>query len=222
VRERLTALCAHRDVDLEILDVRVITVPTLRLDCEEDVRRLDATLQVHKPRLLLLDPFVRMHAADENSAQAIAAILAHLRGLQRTHHVAIVVVHHTRKNTRAGQHGQSLRGSGDFHAWVDSALYLTHDKQRLRLSIEHRAAPAPEPVYIDLVGHPPHLELISAPGAEPSLDERVLAALRRADLPLTRTALRGLLAVNNKRLGDGLARLESLGRVRRTPQGWAA
>ena len=128
----LAALCTHRGIDIESLDVRVITAPTLRLDCDDDVRRPDATLRAHKPRLLLLDPFVRMHTADENSAQAIAAILAHLRALQRTHHAAIVVVHHTRKNNRSGQHGQSLRGSGDFHAWVDSALYLTHHKQRLR------------------------------------------------------------------------------------------
>ncbi len=222
VRERLAALCAHRQVDLETLDVRVITVPTLRLDCEDDVRRLGATLRAHEPALLLLDPFVRMHVADENSAQAVASILAQLRDLQRTHQVAIIVVHHTRKNVRGGQHGQSLRGSGDFHAWVDSGLYITHEKQRLRLTIEHRAAPAPEPVYIDLVGQPPHLELVSAPDSEPSLEDRVLAALRRSEEPLRRTTLRSLLAINNTRLGDALAHLEQLGRVHRTPQGWAA
>jgi len=222
VRERLVALCAHRRVDIQTLDVRVITVPTLRLDCEDDVNRLGATLEQHKPALLLLDPFVRLHTADENNVQAVAAILAHLRTLQRTHHVAIVVVHHTRKNSRGGQHGQSLRGSGDFHAWVDSALYLNHEKQRLRLTIEHRAAPAPEARYLDLVGEPPHLELVSAPDVEPNLEERVLIALRRAEEPLRRTALRGLLAVNNTRLGEALTQLEQLGRVRRTAEGWAA
>jgi hypothetical protein len=70
----------------------------------------------------------------------VATILASLRELQRSHNVAIVVVHHTRKNQRASQNGQALRGSGDFHAWSDSALYLNHDHDVLRLTVEHRSA----------------------------------------------------------------------------------
>ncbi len=222
-RERLEALCAHRGRGLDTLDLHVITASSLQLDVESDIARLDATLAAHQPRLLLLDPFVRLHRSDESSAQDVAGILASLRELQRKHDAAIVVTHHTRKNHRAAQHGQTLRGSGDFHAWADSALYLTHHAQALKLTIEHRAAPAAEPRHVQLTGDPPHLSLvqIDPEATKPGLDDRVLETLRRSPGPVRRSKLRSLLTVNNARLGEALQELERLGRIHRTPLGWA-
>ena len=221
VRDRIEAIAKARGLLFGSLDVLVITTPALRLDLAEHCARLEATLAAHRPRLLLLDPFVRLHRADENSAQEVAAILASLRELQRKHHLAITVVHHTRKSGGARQPGQTLRGSGDFHAWADSALYLTHQKAGLRLSIEHRAAPAPEPIYVSLADRPPH-PVVSKPLADnsPSLQDRILDTLSRSPKPISRTALRRLLGVQNQRLGQALDKLEALGRVRRSSRGW--
>jgi hypothetical protein len=221
VRERLEALAKARGLLLGSLDVLVITTPALRLDIAEHCARLEATIAAHRPRLLLLDPFVRLHRADENSAQEVAAILASLRELQRRHHLAITVVHHTRKSGGSRQPGQSLRGSGDFHAWADSALYLTHEKAGLRLTIEQRAAPAPEPLYVSLAERPPH-PVITNPAADriPSLPDRILDTLNRSPDPISRTDLRRLLGVQNQRLGQALTKLEALGRVRRSTRGW--
>ena len=222
VRERLVALCHHRKLGLETLDLHVITVPSLRLDAPSDLDRLDATLRRYAPKLLLLDPFVRLHCGDENSAQDVASILASLRELQRRHDVAIVVTHHTRKNSRTNQNGQALRGSGDFHAWSDSALYLNHDKDVLRLTVEHRSAPAPQPCHLRLGGDPPHLTLVDLDQNNPlpSLEERLLQTLQRCSSPIHRKQLRAILAVNNTRLGHALVALERHGRVQRTPHGW--
>lgn len=221
IKERLRALCDNRGLELATLDLHVITEPSLRLDSRLDINRLDATLANCKPKLLLLDPFVRLHRANENDAQEVAAILASLRELQRKHQIAIVVVHHTRKNGRTNQHGQALRGSGDFHAWVDSALYLNHTKSGLQLSIEHRSAPTPQPRYIRLAPNPPHPVLVEPDTkCEPSLDDRVLTTLRDAAAPIQRQDLRRLLAVNNQRLGESLQRLQRLGRIRHTRDGW--
>jgi len=221
VRERIEALAKARGLLLGSLDVLVITTPAIRLDLADHCARLEATLAAHRPRLLLLDPFVRLHRADENSAQEVAAILASLRELQRRHHLAITVVHHTRKSGGSRQPGQTLRGSGDFHAWADSAIYLTHDKAGLKLTIEQRAAPAPEPLYIRLANQPPH-PVITRPevGSTPSLQDRILQTLKRSSEPITRTTLRGLLGVQNKRLGQALEKLETLGRIRRSARGW--
>jgi RecA-family ATPase len=221
VRERLEALAASRGLLFGGLDVLVITTPAIRLDLAEHCARLEATLVEHRPRLLLLDPFVRLHRADENSAQEVAAILASLRELQRRHHLAITVVHHTRKNGGSRQPGQALRGSGDFHAWADSALYLSHEQAGLRITIEQRAAPAPEPFFISLADKPPH-PIVSdpAPDSSPSLQDRILDSLRRSQEPISRTALRSLLGVQNRRLGEALEKLETLGRVHRNGNGW--
>jgi RecA-family ATPase len=226
VRERLDSLVTHRRCSLEQLDVHVITSPSLSLDVEPDVRRLDATVAALRPKMLLLDPFVRLvRSADENSAQDVAGILAVLREIQRRHDVAVVVTHHTRKNGRASQHGQALRGSGDFHAWLDSALYLTHEREVLRLSVEHRAAPAPDSVLVRLVGDPPHVAVVEPGDVQTervSLDNRVIDALTASPTPMRREQLRQALAVNNARLGETLTRLERAASVRRTPAGWCA
>src|SRR5204862_15615 len=80
-------------------------------------RLQDAVARV-RPRLLLLDPLVRLHQLDENSSQEVSNLLGYLRALQREHDLAVALVHHTSKRAHA-RHGQALRGSGDLHAWTD-------------------------------------------------------------------------------------------------------
>lgn len=72
----------------------MITAPSMRLDLTIDQRRLAETVRCVAPRLLILDPFVRLHHANENQANEIAAILGYLRGLQRMYAVALIAVHH--------------------------------------------------------------------------------------------------------------------------------
>lgn len=65
VRTRVKALCLKRNLDLSDLDLYAITAPSLRLDLARDQERLNATLASFQPRLLLLDPLVRLHRLDE-------------------------------------------------------------------------------------------------------------------------------------------------------------
>lgn len=229
VRDRLASLCAHRGLALDTLDLHVITAPCVRLDLPADRARLAATLARHKPRLLLLDPLVRMHALDENSAAEISELLGFLRVLSREHSLALVLVHHMTKKGRA-QLGQALRGSGDLHAWADSSLYLTSAKSALLLTMEHRSARALEPVLLELCSRPDgsatHLELTEAEGsggvppAQSSLPAAIKTALAASDRPVPRVALRKQLRINNQQLGHVLEELERSGDVRRTPTGW--
>ncbi len=222
VRQRIAALCEARGLDLDKLDLHVITAPTLRLDNEDNFRRLVATVEAIGPRLLVLDPFVRLHTADENRAGEVSAILGRLRALQRGLNTAILIVHHARKSTAGMSPGQALRGSTDFYAWVDSLLYLKRDRHGLRLAVEHRSAPAIDPVYLELDAGTPHLSIVEPDAVQegPSLDDRILAELDRAAEPLRRTELRARVAVNNARLGEALKRLEAVGRLRRGTEGW--
>jgi len=218
VRERLQCLARHRALELAALDVHVITTPKLRLDLDGDRRRLLETVRAVQPRLLLLDPLVRLHCVDENDAQQIAALLAGLRDLQRSCDLAIVIVHHARK-ARAAHDGQALRGSGDLWAFADSALYLRRDRDRLRLAMEHRAASAPAPVHLRLVADDPrsvHLELDRDPDTQhtDTLESAVLRALGTSK-KLNRAELRHKLHVQNDRLGRALVALELQGRIRR-------
>jgi len=218
VKERLVALCAHRRLHIESLDVHVITAPTLRLDRASDIQRLDNTLSAIHPRLLLLDPLVRLHSGDENSSTEISRLLDSLRALQRKHDTAIVLVHHTRKSG-AHRQGQALRGSSDIWAFGDSNLFINQLNSKLVLSVEHRAAPAPDSITIALTGDPPHLNIVDDDSTPPSLEQRVMDELTRASTPLSRTELRRRLAVNNKKLGDTIDKLVHSGSVARTQDG---
>lgn len=230
VRRRIAGICQHRRLDLETLDLFVVTSPSLRLDSAEDLARLDTTLAQLRPRLVLLDPLVRLHHIDENSAAETSALLGSLRHLQRKHEVAIAVVHHIGKRSHS-QLGQALRGSTDLHAWSDSAAYLLRKRDRLELTLEHRSAPAPDPFAIELVADDPdgaHLRVCAddtaAPSSaipEPPLLDLLRKRLADAPEPLSRSALRRELRVNNQRLGDALLRLERDGIARRSAQGWA-
>jgi RecA-family ATPase len=180
-----------------------------------------------KPRILLLDPLVRLHHLDENSAADISKLLGFLRDLQRAHNSAIVLVHHASKKHRA-QPGQALRGSSDLHAFGDSNAYLARKQDRLLLTCEHRAARAPDPITLELVatpeGHQAHLEVRSerAPKPSASLPERALRMLQNTTQPISRKALRDRLRVNNQRLGETLEALKQPGAVVHTASGWIA
>lgn len=229
VRARIQALCEHRGLDLLRLDLSAIAVPVLRLDLPEDQRRLMKTLERVRPRLLLLDPLVRLHRLDENSASEISGLLGFLRQLQRTYDTAVVVVHHASKKQHA-QPGQALRGSSDLHAVGDSNAYLARQgDDQLVLTIEHRAAKPPEPLTLELVSEPDggatHLEIRSGAYAvktnSHTLRVRTLNALRETGRPVRRAQLRERLSVNNERLGRALAELEADRVIHRTSDGWA-
>jgi hypothetical protein len=231
VKARLEGICRHRGLELSALPVHLILAPALRLDRDHDQRRLRDAVARYAPRLLVLDPFVRLHRIDENDAGQVSALLGYLRELQRAHDVAVLVVHHARKNGPVGHSGQSLRGSGDFFAWADSLLLIRRHRGQLLLSVEHRAAPAPPPIGLALRGDTdPHLSVLptcdtvdrpvdDSSTIGDSLDQRVLAAL--ADAPLARVDLRARLHVRNERLGEALTRLIDLGAVCRVGELWA-
>ena len=232
VRGRLAGLCRLRQVDFEQLPVDVITVPALRLDLERDQHRLAETIRRLRPRLLLLDPFVRLQRIDENSAAEVSSLLAYLRELQREYELAIIVVHHVRKSGSGGaQAGQALRGSGDFHAWGDSNLYLRRLRDGLALTIEHRAAATPAPLMLSLLAGEehaaPHLALAETPPTLPAeqrageFDATVLKALHGATEPVSRAYLRAMLRVRNESLGDALTRLAAAGQIVRHGDRWA-
>lgn len=226
VRMRLESIAASREVQLEELDVEVITAPIVRLDDRTDRERLRNTVATLQPRLLVLDPFVRLHCVDENAAGEVAPLLAFLRELNRDHGVAVVVVHHARKGGGA-RAGQALRGSSEFHAWGDSNLYLRRRGEQLELSAEHRAARSEGPFSLELESTPegPALCIVDAPSPEAkpvarSRRERVIDALSAADGPAPVAQLRRHARMQTQAFLDELHALVESGEALRTEAGY--
>jgi hypothetical protein len=230
VRRRLEGICCAAGVELTSLDVQVITAPVLRLDHREDRERLAETVAALRPRLLVLDPFVRLHRIDENVSGEVAPLLAYLRELQRRHQLAVVLVHHARKGAARARAGQALRGSSEFHAWGDSNLYLRRLGDQLSLTVEQRAAAsiAGIPLALDTEGDALALRVIDrqadpkVPTASPTAAERVEQALVERTAPLTVAELRRSCRIRTATLCQILADLVAQGRVRRTAAGYLA
>lgn len=227
VRARLEGICAAAGVEIATLDVHVITAPTLRLDQHDDQRRLDDAVARLSPRLLVLDPFVRLHRIDENASAEVAPLLAQLRELQRRHHVAVVLVHHARKGAANARPGQALRGSSEFHAWSDSALHLRRVDDRITLTVEHRAAASAGGLTIELRDRAPSLALhvVDAPTpprerTEPDATDRVLDALAAADGPCSVAQIAERCPMRTQRLYALLGELMRAGRVVRDDRGY--
>lgn len=226
-KERFSGIARRRGLSLGALEVHFLEVARLRLDEEEDRLRLLSTVAHIRPRLLVIDPFVRAHAADENSASEISRLLAFLRSLERDQELAILIIHHTRKAGASSTHrGQGLRGSSDIQAWADLLFYLDRAQEGLRLVMECRSVRPPAPLTLKLVAEPsPHLEVLAelerAPG-EDSFAEEVLWCLRVAEGPLRLDEIRTQLATRKQRVVDALRQLAASGHVRYGPDGYTA
>ncbi|MEO1698744.1 MAG: AAA family ATPase [Planctomycetota bacterium] len=239
VRDRVAGLAAHKGVELSNLPLHLITARALRLDEESDRQGLAAMLERVQPKLVVLDPLVRLHGGDENHLGHIAELLGFLRGLQREHGCSILLTHHIakRRGAKGGQMGQALRGSGELHAWGDSNVYLTRtDDGLVKVQVEHRAAAPPEAfytavratkagAYVEYVRGEEPDELEADLGGSRELDARkeqstslvdqIVDALERSSAPLSQSRLRAHLRVRNQRLTEALHQLLERGVIER-------
>lgn len=73
--------------------------------------RLEEFVSEFKPDVIMLDPFVELHAAEENDNTAIRAVMARFRTMAIEHDMAVVLLHHSRKGIASPGDPDSLRGA---------------------------------------------------------------------------------------------------------------
>jgi hypothetical protein len=226
VRQRLEGIAAAAQVPFASLPVQVITAASLRLDTPTDRHRLADTVQALRPVLLILDPLIRLHRVDENDATQIATLLSFLRQLQRDFQLAVLLVHHSRKDSNSSRPGQALRGSSELHGWGDSNLYLRRRGSQLTLSTEHRAAPSQDHIPLQLIQTQQSLTLtvvdpaLAQPAPEASPIDRVRQILAQLDQPTPLHHLRKLCGLRTAAVSSALAQLAQLGDVIHGPAGY--
>lgn len=224
VRERLAALAKARHRPLLGLNMRIITAPSLRLNLDEDMRRLAATVRDIRPRLLVLDPLAALLPDAANDAKALAHLLERLRAIQRHYDVAVLLVHHTGPSGSPRGHRQAPCAADDLLAWSDSNIILTRNDGAVTLTAHHRSAPDPKPLSLCLTGELPSLLAVDldAHSARRSLEDRLVEQLRLQDRPISRPHLRALLDTEDHILQEVLTRLHKLGAIQPPPDDWSA
>ena len=229
VRRRLEGIATAARVSLSQLPLHIITAPSLRLDAATDRQRLSLTVQALRPLLLVLDPFIRLHQCDENDASQIAPLLGYLRQLQRQFQLAVLLVHHAKKDGASLRPGQALRGSSELHGWGDSNLYLRRQREQLTLTVEHRAAPSLDPIPVQLVHQDALLALsvvdpaarsASRTPSQPSPQQRVLEILTQTQQPLSVQQVRLRSRLRTTTVCEALQELCARGQARREKTGY--
>jgi hypothetical protein len=225
---RFRNICYAKKIAPEKVPVFFIDSPVLRLDDEEHRAKLEATIAKKSPTILILDPLVRLHSLDENNAGEMSILLSFLRQLQRSYGLSIVLTHHSGKRRRE-RGGLSLRGSSDLHAFGDTNIYLTREKEQIYMELEHRKAPSPEQkICMELNQKPyPHLHLLDTTMASPNtqppeipLQSRIMDFLSANQEPQTGTAIREQLSIRNATLVEQLKLLEADGLITKLSRGW--
>jgi RecA-family ATPase len=72
---------------------------------------LEKLISIFHPDVVVLDPMVEIHTADENSNVSIRAVCAKLRALAVKHNLAILLIHHTRKGVLVAGDVEAARGA---------------------------------------------------------------------------------------------------------------
>jgi hypothetical protein len=115
-----------------------------RLAFTAAMRALETLIEEHRPDVLVLDPLVELHDAEENDNTALRAVMAKFRQLAIQYNLALVLIHHARKgSSQAAGDPDSLRGASSIVGAARVVLtVLTMDEEqagKLGISTKDRA-----------------------------------------------------------------------------------
>lgn len=153
-RDRLANLMLAKGLNHEdVAKLKIISADSLRLDVPEDLNSLRELVETNRPKLVILDPFVRLHRINENNSAEVAELLSNLRNIQKDFDTSIILVHHLKKaGGKTVRGGSKLRGSSELFAWGDGYLFLNKDRSgELTMDVELRTAPGRINIPLELI-----------------------------------------------------------------------
>lgn len=114
-RNRLKAYAHEHQIDLEALDIGVISGAPNMLDKADAVDVAKSIVHSGGADIVVLDTFAQvMPGANENSGEDVGKALAHCKGIHKATGAMVVLVHHSGKDSSRGARGWSgLRAAAD-------------------------------------------------------------------------------------------------------------
>jgi hypothetical protein len=106
------------------------------------MHELEEYIDIWKPDVVMLDPFVELHSSEENDNTAIRQVLARFRAWAVQMKIALVVLHHARKGAASPGDPDSLRGASAIVGAARIAMTVNtmteQEADELRVPKEHR------------------------------------------------------------------------------------
>jgi len=127
VNSRIAKYAQLQNVPMKAFDIDFMEAAALRLDLKQQREWLSEKLLDDDYRLLIIDPFRRVHAADEDKSTQMAPILNDVRKWSNRYGLSMIIVHHTggiNDETDMNRMKNWFRGSSDIAAILDTGQYV--------------------------------------------------------------------------------------------------
>jgi|TARA_Y100000310_G_scaffold243463_1_gene247960 archaellum biogenesis ATPase FlaH len=132
-------------------------IHNLNVNENEGYALLNTLLVQHTPQVLIIDPLVNFHTAEENSNSEMAQVMDKLHNIKDDYNISIILIHHIRKpsNTQDST-GTSIRGASSIRGSYDTGISLTKqynaqsNQDYHQLEFELRNGPTPDPLTLEL------------------------------------------------------------------------
>lgn len=136
-------------------DIDFVEAAAMRLDLKPQRLALLDRMRNDNRNMLVIDPWRRVHGADENDSSAMAPMYNDMRRWSNTYGITIVILHHTPKLSEDADMTRIaswFRGSTDLPAILDTAQYVNRfSKKQIKVLRQGRFPPL-EPLVIEDLG----------------------------------------------------------------------
>ena len=95
----------------------VIHFEGVKIDEDAGIEALNEALDRIKPKVLIIDSFIRIHGQDENKSQTMARVMDRLRKIVNQGIIVVLIAHHGKGEDRPKT--ERLRGTSDIPAGID-------------------------------------------------------------------------------------------------------
>ena len=103
----------------------IISQKNWKLDNEENRKKIIEVIIENKIELIVIDSFVRIHAAEEKEAKESAVLYSYFKEIMIATGAGIIMTHHNRKLKEHERINLDVvRGSGDIVAFAEAILVL--------------------------------------------------------------------------------------------------
>lgn len=109
-----------------------------KLDDAESFRDLEAFIGESQAEVIVIDPLVRFHEGEENSAKEMSTVLGRIRKLIEDLGISVILVHHEGKDASRGVRGSSAI-SGEYDAAI--GLSMARGSHKLHFDLRHAENP---------------------------------------------------------------------------------
>ena len=155
VNARIKQYAALQGIPASMFDIDFVQAAAQRLDLKPQRQELLERILNDDREMLVIDPWRRVHGADENDSSAMAPMYNDLRKWSNVHGLTVVIVHHTPKiseDTDMSRIASWFRGSTDLPAILDTAQYIDRvTRSKIQVLRQGRFPPL-DPVKVEDMG----------------------------------------------------------------------